>query len=66
MPRVLVATGSVLMAVGAVWVLQGVGTLKGSFMTGQSAWAWIGAACVLFGLPVVMAGWRRSRSRKDS
>jgi len=64
--RVLVVTGSVLMAVGAVWVLQGVGTLKGSFMTGRPAWAWIGAACVLFGLPVVMAGWRRSRWRKGS
>ena len=55
-----------LIALGGIWVLQGVGTLGGSFMTGQATWAWIGAACVLFGLPLVVAGRRRSRSRNGS
>ena len=32
---------------GGVWVLQGIGVLPGSFMTGQIVWAAIGAV-VLF------------------
>ena len=28
---------------GAVWILQGIGVLPGSFMTGQIVWAAIGA-----------------------
>jgi hypothetical protein len=62
----MMTAGSMLIALGGIWVLQGVGTLGGSFMTGQATWAWIGAACVLFGLPLVVAGRRRSRSRNGS
>jgi len=29
---------------GIVWILQGIGVLPGSFMTGQIVWAVIGAA----------------------
>ena len=36
----------VLLVVGAVWVLQGVGVLGGSFMTGEALWAVIGAVCL--------------------
>jgi hypothetical protein len=36
----------VLLVVGAVWVLQGVGFLGGSFMTGEALWAVIGAGCI--------------------
>ena len=36
----------VLLVVGAVWVLQGVGLLGGSFMTGEALWAVIGVACL--------------------
>jgi hypothetical protein len=56
--------GALLVAVGAVWILQGIGTLKGSFMTGQPFWAWTGAACVLFGVPVAHWGWRRLRGSR--
>lgn len=40
----------VLLVVGAVWVLQGVGVLGGSFMTGEAVWAVIGAVCIAFGV----------------
>jgi hypothetical protein len=32
---------------GLVWIGQGLGYLKGSFMTGQIRWFWIGVSCVL-------------------
>ena len=40
----------VLLVVGAVWVLQGVGVLGGSFMTGEAVWAVIGVACLGVGV----------------
>ena len=36
--------------VGLVWVLQGVGMLPGSFMTGDMKWFWIGLALVVVAL----------------
>jgi drug/metabolite transporter (DMT)-like permease len=40
------AIAVVLLVVGVVWVLQGVGVLEGSFMTGEIVWAFIGAVCI--------------------
>lgn len=57
----LLVIGALLVAVGAVWILQGLGLLKGSFMTGQAFWGWMGAVCVLFGLPVLLRGLRAGR-----
>jgi hypothetical protein len=48
---------------GAVWTLQGIGLLKGSFMTGSALWLWIGVACVVVGVPVAVAGWRARPTR---
>ena len=56
----LVVAGIALIAVGGVWILQGIGVLKGSFMTGDASWSWIGAACVLVGLAILARGLRRS------
>jgi len=56
----LVVVGIALIAVGGVWILQGIGVLKGSFMTGDASWSWIGAACVLVGLAILARGLRRS------
>lgn len=39
-----------LMLVGAVWFFQGIGILKGSFMTGQTLWTIIGIIAFLVGL----------------
>lgn len=38
--------GVLLGLIGGVWLLQGVGVLPGSFMTGQAFWAWVGAGCL--------------------
>jgi hypothetical protein len=43
------AIGIVLLLIGAVWFLQGIGLLKGSFMTGEAVWAVIGFVCVAAG-----------------
>ena len=44
--------GAIVIAVlmlltGAVWIGQGLGYIKGSFMTGDMHWFWIGIALVV-------------------
>jgi len=51
--------GAALLITGMIWILQGLDVLKGSFMTGQGFWAWMGALAVLLGLPLVRRGLRR-------
>lgn len=46
--------GAALILIGAVWMLQGYGTITGSFMTGSSMWMWIGVACVAAGLVLIV------------
>ena len=60
---VTLVAGAVLIAVGAVWMFQGVGSLKGGFMTGQPFWTWMGALAVFIGLPVGLRGLREVRGR---
>jgi hypothetical protein len=43
-----------LIVIGAVWTIQGYGTLKGSFMTGSPVWMWIGIACVIAGAVILV------------
>ncbi|MFE0024805.1 hypothetical protein [Amycolatopsis sp. NPDC059021] len=52
---ILLAVGVVLALVGAVWVLQGIGVLGGSFMTGQKLWFLIGLIAFLGGVVLVAA-----------
>ncbi|MEI9412973.1 hypothetical protein [Mesorhizobium salmacidum] len=40
----------IVLAMGALWSLQGIGVVGGSFMTGQSQWLYIGLAAMLAGL----------------
>ena len=42
--------GILLIVIGAIWILQGVNVLPGSFMTGQIQWAVYGALAVVAGL----------------
>jgi hypothetical protein len=50
----------VLVAVGLVWIGQGLGLLRGSsFMVDDPLWALIGGLLVAVGLVV---GWRRPRA----
>ena len=51
---IAIVLGIGLIAVGAVFTFQGYGTLKGSFMTGSRMWLWVGIACVLVGMVVLV------------
>lgn len=42
MRTTLIVLGVLLLLTGAVWILQGVNILPGSFMTGQMRWAYAG------------------------
>jgi hypothetical protein len=50
MKRVLRVVSVILMAIGAVWFLQGVNVIPGSFMTGQTRWAVIGGVTAVAGV----------------
>ena len=39
----IVVLAALLFLVGLVWMGQGLGYVKGSFMTGQMLWFWIGS-----------------------
>ena len=53
--------GVLLMLAGAVWFLQGINVLPGSFMTGQTRWAVYGAVAFVAGAVVLYSARRRSR-----
>lgn len=59
MPTGRIVLGIVLAVVGAVWTLQGLGVVGGSFMTGATIWAVIGPVTALAGLGVAATGLRR-------
>ncbi|MER9329321.1 hypothetical protein NKJ26_07125 [Mesorhizobium sp. M0152] len=42
--------GLIVVAIGALWTLQGIGVVGGSFMTGQSQWLYVGIVTMLVGL----------------
>jgi hypothetical protein len=56
-PRAAVAV--VLLLIGAVWIGQGLGLIRGSAMTGSSFWAVVGAVFVIVALVVIVDGRRR-------
>ena len=51
--------GLLAILAGAVWTLQGVGVLPGSFMSSNPTWVVIGLATALVGLALVL--WSRRR-----
>jgi len=57
---VLVVVGTARTVTGAIWILQGVGIAKGSFMTNQSFWTWMGVVAVVLGVPLLARGLRRN------
>jgi hypothetical protein len=63
--RTRIAIGVALIVVGGVWFGQGIGTIKGSFMTGEPIWAVIGAIAVIFGLALLVAANRIRGSDGD-
>ena len=63
MRYVLLVAGGLMSLVGGVWLLQGIGILPGSFMTGQKFWAVMGAVSMAIGGSLVIAGFRLNRRR---
>jgi hypothetical protein len=61
--ELLAGAGALLMAVGALWTLQGLGYVGGSPMTGVTLWALVGPAVALAGVALVVLSLRR-RSRR--
>jgi hypothetical protein len=57
----LIVVGALVAITGAVWTLQGLGYITGSFMTGATLWAIIGPVVLLAGLMIMVAGLRRRR-----
>jgi hypothetical protein len=54
------------LVVGAVWIVQGIGVLHGSFMTGHAVWALLGAVLVVIGGGLLTGASRaRRRSHHD-
>jgi hypothetical protein len=47
--------GVLFSLIGAVWIAQGTGALKGSFMTGEGQWTVIGIVTAAIG--VALLGW---------
>jgi hypothetical protein len=56
---ILVGGGIVLFLLGGLWILQGVGILAGSVMTGQTFWAIVGVILLIVGAGLCALGARR-------
>jgi uncharacterized membrane protein HdeD (DUF308 family) len=56
---VLNIAGVLLTVVGAIWILQGINVLPGSFMSGQTKWAINGAISATVGVALLVAARRR-------
>jgi hypothetical protein len=51
--------GAILVLLGALWALQGLNVIGGSFMTGQTPWLVIGVLVAIAG--VALLGWVNRR-----
>lgn len=57
----LLTIGAVCVVVGAIWFLQGLGVIGGSFMSSSPTWLIIGLIVAVVGLVIVVMGARGSR-----
>jgi hypothetical protein len=62
MKFLLPALGVVLALVGALWTLQGVGVVGGSFMTGSRVWLVIGLVALVAGIWLLVRSLRTRRA----
>jgi hypothetical protein len=63
----LAVLGALIALAGAVWTLQGLGYIGGSFMSGATLWAVIGPIVLVAGLAIIylaLRGRRRSSSQR--
>jgi len=59
--RIANIIGGILLFIGAVWILQGLNILKGSFMTGQGLWGVIGVVAAIVGAGLIAWDMRTHR-----
>jgi hypothetical protein len=50
---------------GVIWIGQGLGSVHGSFMTGETRWTFFGVIAVLIGLTLLSLA-RRARSSSEA
>jgi hypothetical protein len=60
--RWVTVVGVVLALVGLLWFLQGIGVVKGSFMTGEPVWAVIGLVLLALAARLLAEALRGNRS----
>lgn len=65
MKWVLTALGVLLVAVGALWSLQGAGIAAGSAMSGQKQWLVIGVIVGVVGVVLLVSGLARMLGRRS-
>ncbi len=51
---VLRVVAVLLIALGIIWVLQGINVLPGSFMTGHIQWAYLGGIAAALGVVLLL------------
>ncbi len=56
---ILTIIGALLALMGAVWILQGVNILPGSFMSGSIRWAIYGIVLLIAGIALLVESNRR-------
>jgi len=59
MSRSLQLVGIALILVGIVWILQGVGILPGSMMSGRPLYSWLGLGVAAIGVIMLLYSSRR-------
>ena len=61
-----IVTAIVMLLTGGVWIGQGLGYIKGSFMTGDMKWFWIGVVLVVGALALSAFAVRFSPAKKKT
>jgi hypothetical protein len=65
MKSALNIVGILLALNGAIWVLQGINIMPGSFMSGQTRWAIYGGLSVIVGVALLLWANRRQADAKN-
>ena len=63
MKAIMNVVGAVLVIFGAIWFLQGINVLPGSFMTGQIRWAVYGGIAFAVGIALLLLANRPRKTR---
>ena len=61
----LITVGIIAIAVGVIWVGQGMGLIPGSFMTGDTKWLIIGIIVGVIGVVLTVLGLRRPKGSRS-